>query len=106
MFGLGFGEVLLILVIALIFIGPKKLPEVAKGLGQGLRELQKASKALTDQIAQEADAVKREVDAVSEEMPKIVEDDPYHVKGEEFVEYKDEETPDSDSTTQKPNKPV
>ncbi len=51
MFGLGFGELLVIAVIALIFIGPKKLPELAKGLGQGLREFQNASKGLTEEIS-------------------------------------------------------
>ncbi|MBP9674475.1 MAG: twin-arginine translocase TatA/TatE family subunit [Bacteriovoracaceae bacterium] len=44
MFGLGFGELLLILIIVLLFIGPKKLPELAKSLGRGIREFQKASK--------------------------------------------------------------
>ncbi len=50
MFGLGFGELILIFLIALIFIGPKKLPELAKGLGHGIREFQKAAKGLTDQL--------------------------------------------------------
>ena len=40
MFGLGAGEIFLILVLALVFLGPKKLPELAKNLGKGLRELQ------------------------------------------------------------------
>ena len=53
MFGLGFGELVLILLIALIFIGPKKLPELAKGLGQGIKEFQKAAKGLTDQLQDE-----------------------------------------------------
>jgi sec-independent protein translocase protein TatA len=61
MFGLGFGELLVIAVIALIFIGPKKLPELAKGLGQGMREFQNASKGLTDQIAQEVAAESKTV---------------------------------------------
>lgn len=54
MFGLGFGELILIFLIALIFIGPKKLPELAKGLGQGLKEFQKAAKGFSDQL-QETD---------------------------------------------------
>ncbi|TNF24701.1 MAG: twin-arginine translocase TatA/TatE family subunit [Deltaproteobacteria bacterium] len=48
MFGLGAGEILLILLFALIFIGPKKLPELAKGLGKGIREFQKAKDDLFD----------------------------------------------------------
>ena len=50
MFGLGFGELLLIFLIALIFIGTKKLPELAKGLGEGLKEFQKATKGFTDSM--------------------------------------------------------
>ena len=42
MFGLGAGELLLIFVIAILFLGPKKIPELAKGLGQAVREFQKA----------------------------------------------------------------
>ena len=50
MFGLGMGEIMVILFVALIFIGPKKLPELAKGLGKGIREFQNAAKGLTDSI--------------------------------------------------------
>ncbi len=50
MFGLGMGEILVILFVALIFIGPKKLPELAKGMGKGIREFQNAAKGLTDTI--------------------------------------------------------
>jgi sec-independent protein translocase protein TatA/sec-independent protein translocase protein TatB len=41
MFGLGMSEIMLILIVALIVIGPKKLPEVAKGLGKGYAEFKK-----------------------------------------------------------------
>lgn len=53
MFGLGFSELLVIFVIALIFIGPKKLPELAKGLGKGIKQFQDAAKGLSDQLQDE-----------------------------------------------------
>ncbi len=52
MFGLGFGEVLLILALGLVFIGPKKLPELARGLGRGLREFQRAKDEVFHQVGQ------------------------------------------------------
>lgn len=50
MFGLGISEIVVILVIALIFIGPKKLPELARGLGKGLKEFQNAAKGIQESI--------------------------------------------------------
>jgi sec-independent protein translocase protein TatA len=48
MFGLGAQELLLILLIALFFFGGEKLPDIAKGLGQGLREFKRASEGKMD----------------------------------------------------------
>ena len=42
-FNLGGGEIVLILAIVLILFGAKKLPELAKGLGQGIKEFKKAT---------------------------------------------------------------
>jgi sec-independent protein translocase protein TatA len=44
MFGLGFGELLVILVIVLIIFGAGKLPEIGEGLGRGFRNFRKAVK--------------------------------------------------------------
>ncbi len=60
MFGLGAGEIFVITVLALIFIGPKKLPELARGLGKGIREFQRAKSDLMDEVHKE-DADKIEV---------------------------------------------
>lgn len=53
MFGLGFSEILLILAIALIVIGPKKLPGLAKALGRGLAEFRKATEEIQRSIYQD-----------------------------------------------------
>jgi sec-independent protein translocase protein TatA len=48
--GLGGGEIVLILALVLILFGAKKLPELAKGLGTGIKEFKKATREVTDEI--------------------------------------------------------
>ncbi|MDI6765634.1 MAG: twin-arginine translocase TatA/TatE family subunit [Bacteroidota bacterium] len=51
MFGnLGTGEIILILLIVLIFFGAKKIPELAQGLGKGLKEFRKAARDIQEDI--------------------------------------------------------
>jgi sec-independent protein translocase protein TatB len=62
MFGLGFGEIVIILVLALVLLGPQKLPEVAKQLGKGLRDFKKASDDLKGQFEKEFYAEERKAE--------------------------------------------
>ena len=45
---IGFGELLVILVIILVLFGAKRLPEIGKALGDGIREFKKAAQGLQD----------------------------------------------------------
>jgi sec-independent protein translocase protein TatA len=48
-------EIVLILAVVLILFGAKKLPELAKGLGQGIKEFKKATKEVTDEVTSAMD---------------------------------------------------
>ena len=62
---LGFQELLIIFVIALLVFGPKKLPELGKSLGKGLREFKKATEDLKsnweDQVREVEEPIKETV---------------------------------------------
>jgi sec-independent protein translocase protein TatA len=54
-FNLGGGEIILILALVLILFGAKKLPELAKGLGTGIKEFKKATREVTDEVSRSID---------------------------------------------------
>jgi sec-independent protein translocase protein TatA len=47
---LGMGELLVILIVVLLLFGSKKIPEIAQGLGKGIREFKKSIKEVEEQI--------------------------------------------------------
>ncbi|MBM4167382.1 MAG: twin-arginine translocase TatA/TatE family subunit [Ignavibacteria bacterium] len=51
---IGTTEIILILLIVLIFFGAKKIPELAQGLGKGVREFRKAARDIQDEIEKES----------------------------------------------------
>ncbi len=60
--GLGDGEVIMILIFIIIFFGPKKIPELARGLGKGLRQVKDATSEIQREITREANEIKKDVD--------------------------------------------
>ena len=75
MFGIGMPEMLLILAIALIVIGPKKLPDLAKSLGRAMREFKKATNEFKDtlQIDNDLTDVKKAFDDLNEDVKGAVD---------------------------------
>jgi len=52
MFGIGMQELIIIAIIALLIVGPKKLPDLAKTLGKGFKEFRSAADGITEDIKQ------------------------------------------------------
>ncbi|MEW5908925.1 MAG: twin-arginine translocase TatA/TatE family subunit [Thermodesulfobacteriota bacterium] len=80
MFGIGVPEMIMIAAIALIVIGPKKLPDLARSLGRALGEFKKATRELKDSLALEDDFkelkdVKTAFDGLNKEVSDAEDDD-------------------------------
>lgn len=72
MFGIGMPELILILAVALIILGPKKLPEIAKSLGRGISEFKKATQDFKENL--EVDNDLREARDTIQEVKKDLEE--------------------------------
>ncbi|HAS17747.1 MAG TPA: twin-arginine translocase subunit TatB [Nitrospiraceae bacterium] len=62
MFGIGTSELILILILALLVIGPKELPRIGREVGRVFRNFQKAADDVKESITREIDIVGKEVD--------------------------------------------
>ena len=51
---LSFGEILVVVLVIIILFGPKKIPEIARGLGQGVRKMRGAMDEIKQEIAMSA----------------------------------------------------
>ena len=71
MFGIGVQELIIIAVIALLIVGPKKLPDLAKTLGKGFRDFQKATEGITEDIKQTVQSDETPKNNAAQEKPLI-----------------------------------
>jgi TatA/E family protein of Tat protein translocase len=62
MFNIGGGELFFILFIVLLLFGSKKIPDIARGLGKGLREMKDAARGIENEITKEIKEIKKDVD--------------------------------------------
>jgi sec-independent protein translocase protein TatB len=72
MFDIGMPEMIMIFIVALLVVGPKKLPEIAKALGKGLGELKKSFQDVKDTVQEEFKESTSEIrDAVTDVKKQI-----------------------------------
>lgn len=63
MFGIGMPELMVIMVVALVVLGPKRLPEIARALGKGLAEFRRATSDVTEELQKAQRAIEEEARA-------------------------------------------
>jgi sec-independent protein translocase protein TatA len=62
MFGMGGSEFFLVMLVFLMFFGSNKIPEIARGLGKGIRQFKDAANGIQEEIEKGANSLKKEMD--------------------------------------------
>ncbi len=70
-FNLGGGEIVVVLLVVLLFFGSKKLPELAKGLGKGIRQFKEAAGDIQKDITDSALEIKKDINIKKEIEDKL-----------------------------------
>lgn len=74
MFGLGIGEILIILVIAFLLFGPKQLPEVARQVGKAVKGFKETADDLRKSVEPEINMIQQEVKMVEQDFQASIKD--------------------------------
>lgn len=98
MFNLGFPELVVIGVVALIFIGPKQLPEVARVIARTLNEFKNATSDLTDSLKDVKNETQKAFYETEDSLQKHIHQVEASVdEAKQQVEHKDDKEPSHDS---------
>ena len=72
MLNIGMPELLVILTVALIVLGPKRLPEIARALGKAMAEFRKATSGITEELENARAMLEEEARKASDPMPNRI----------------------------------
>lgn len=72
-FGIGLPEMAVIMGVALLIFGPKKLPEIGRSMGKAIRGFQEASKEFQNEFQKEAEQLEETMTTTAELEPKQIE---------------------------------
>ena len=100
MFGIGMPEMLMILALALIVIGPKRLPDIARALGRGYSEFRRATDELKNTISTEVNQLDK---AASPETKPDLPTDKIYPPGMVVNPYPEDQDPNSADQAPKPS---
>ncbi len=101
MFGMGLPEIILIIAIALVVIGPKKIPSMAKALGRAMGEFKKATSEIKESM--HIDELNESLDEFSGDLKNVLKDDEIDedIKKEPYSEKKEQENENTKKNSEK-----
>lgn len=105
MFGIGSTELLIILVVAIVVIGPKKLPEMMRTLGKGMAEFKRVSTDVKDTLDKEVRQAEEEIKKQEREVKEAAKKAAFKDAESVLKEPEKTETPKEEQAEVKETKP-